>query len=127
VTETPATGVADADVLYVEAERVEDSTWIFRVTVEHPDAGWEDYANGWDVVTPDGSVLKPDPDAEFTRVLLHPHEEEQPFTRSQSGITISQGVTEVRVRAHDLVDGWGGREVVVDLTADSGDDFDVRR
>ena len=59
--------------------------------------------------------------------MLHPHEDEQPFTRSQSGITIPPDVTQVRVRAHDLVDGYGGREVVVDLTVPSGPDFEVER
>jgi hypothetical protein len=36
-------------------------------------------------------------------------------------------VTEVTVRAHDLVDGFGGQEVMVDLTADSGQYFTVER
>jgi hypothetical protein len=52
---------------------------------------------------------------------------EQPFTRSQSGIVIPPGVTQVRVRAHDLVDGYSGREVLVDLTVSSGPDFEVER
>lgn len=97
------------------------------MTVEHPDTGWEDYADGWDVMTPDGTVLKPDSNSQFTRTLLHPHENEQPFTRSQSGIQIPEGVNQVRVRAHDLVDGFGGREVVVDLSQESGPDFEVER
>ncbi len=33
----------------------------------------------------------------------------------------------MRVRAHDLVDGYGGQEVVVDLSADSGPNFEVER
>ena len=40
------------------------------------------------------------------RVLAHPHENEQPFTRSQSGIIIPAGVTEVYIRTRDNVDGW---------------------
>jgi hypothetical protein len=121
------TGAGNADVLFVRAVQAADGTWTFHVTVEHPDTGWEDYADGWDVVVPDGEVLKPDPDSPFTRLLLHPHENEQPFTRSQSQIAIPDGVDQVRVRAHDLVDGYGGREVVVDLTATSGPDFEVER
>jgi hypothetical protein len=117
----------NADVVDVRAVASGDGTWTFHVTVEHPDTGWEDYADGWDVVTPDGEVLKPDSESAFTRTLLHPHVEEQPFTRSQSGITIPDGVTEVRVRAHDLVDGYGGEEVVVDLTESSGPNFEVER
>lgn len=117
----------NADVVHVRAVASGDGTWTFHVTVEHPDTGWEDYADGWDVVTPEGEVLKPDPESEFSRTLLHPHVNEQPFTRSQSGITIPEGVTEVRVRAHDLVDGYGGEEVVVDLTESSGPNFEVER
>ena len=123
----PAGGSGNADVTYVRAVENADGTWTFHVTVQHPDTGWEDYADGWDVLTPDGTVLKPDPDSPFTRLLLHPHENEQPFTRSQSNIAIPADVTQVRVRAHDLVDGYGGREVVVDLAVSSGPDFEVVR
>jgi hypothetical protein len=113
--------------MYVRAVQGQDGSWTFHVTVQHPDTGWEDYADGWDVVLPDGTVIKPDQDSPFTRLLLHPHENEQPFTRSQSGIVIPPEVTEVHVRAHDLVDGYGGRVVVVDLTSSSGPDYQVER
>lgn len=129
-TSAPTTSpgrAADADVLHVRAVQASDDTWTFHVTVRHPDTGWEDYADGWDVVTPDGTVIKPDPESPFTRLLLHPHENEQPFTRSQSGIVIPPDATQVRVRAHDLVDGYGGREVIVDLAVNSGPDFEVER
>jgi hypothetical protein len=114
-------------VQHVRAVQSVDGDWTFHVTVQHPDIGWEDYADGWDVVMPDGTTLKPDPDSPFTRLLLHPHVNEQPFTRSQSGIVIPPDVTQVRVRAHDLVDGYGGREVLVDLTVSSGPGFEVER
>ena len=87
VESTPApspNGGANADVTFVEARQDAGGTWSFAVTVAHPDQGWEDYADGWDVVLPDGSVVKPEPDSPFTRLLLHPHETEQPFTRSQA-------------------------------------------
>ncbi len=123
----PSVRKGNADVVHVRAVQAADGSWTFHVTVKHPDAGWEDYADGWDVVTPDEAVLKPDPDSPFTRLLLHPHVDEQPFTRSKSGILIPVGVTQVRVRAHDLLDGWGGREVAVDLTTPSGPGFVVER
>ncbi|RME86089.1 MAG: hypothetical protein D6775_00985 [Caldilineae bacterium] len=122
-----AAGGANADVEFVRARQHADGTWTFYVTVRHADTGWDDYADGWDVVLPDGSVAKPDPQSPYTRLLLHPHVNEQPFTRSQSNIRIPDGVTQVTVRAHDLVDGWGGREVVVDLTQSSGPGFEVER
>lgn len=115
----------EANVMYVTAVRRADGAWGFEVTVRHNDEGWDHYADGWNVVTPDGTVLKTDPDDEFTRVLLHPHDNEQPFTREQSGLTIPRGVTQVTVRAHCNVHDFGGRDVVVDLTALSGLGFEV--
>lgn len=117
----------DADVLFVKAILEGDSTWTFHVTVEHPDTGWDDYVNGWDVSTLDGTVLKVNSTDTFTRLLLHPHENEQPFTRSQRGIRVPDGITQLIVRAHDIIDGFGGREVFVDLTQDSGTGFEIQR
>jgi hypothetical protein len=124
--DTQTESAADADVAFVRAVKNGD-TWTFSVTVRHPDTGWEDYADGWDVVLPDGTVVKANPDDPFTRLLLHPHENEQPFTRGQSGLTIPDDVTTVTVRAHDIVDGFGGQEVVVDLTQEQGENFEVSR
>ena len=118
---------ANADVTFVRVIENSSGTWTFHVTVAHPDTGWEDYADGWDVVLPDGIVIKPDEASDFTRLLLHPHEDEQPFTRSQSGIVIPEGVTQVTVRAHDLVDGFGGLEVTVNLLDSTGENFEVVR
>lgn len=122
-----ANSAANADVQFVKITQAADGIWRFDVTVAHPDTGWDDYADGWDVVLPDGSVVKPNPADPFTRLLLHPHETEQPFTRSQSGIRIPADVTTVTVRAHDLVDGWGGKTITVDLTQPSGDGFEVQK
>jgi hypothetical protein len=119
--------MADANVEYVRAVYNGNNSWTFHVTVAHPDTGWEDYADGWDVILPDGTVLKPDAVSPFTRLLLHPHETEQPFTRSQSGIVIPEAVTTVTVRAHDLIDAWGGTEVVIDLTQSQGDNYLIER
>lgn len=124
VEEQAMNAAANADVEFVRAIKNGD-TWTFHVTVAHPDTGWEDYADGWDVVLPDGTVLKRNPDDPFTRLLLHPHETEQPFTRSQSGLVIPDDVTQVTVRAHDLVDGFGGATVTVDLTQAEGEGFTV--
>jgi uncharacterized protein YceK len=126
-TGNPGAFSADANVLFVRAQQAADTTWTFEVTVEHPDTGWDNYADGWNVVLPDGTVVKPQDDAAFTRLLLHPHETEQPFTRSQSKLVIPAEIATVTVRAHDLVDGYGGREVVVDLTQGQGLDFEVER
>jgi hypothetical protein len=98
----------EADVVRAEARAEGGGAWRFRVTVAHGDTGWDHYADKWDVVASDGTVLG-------TRVLLHPHETEQPFTRSLGGVKIPEGVSEVTLRAHDRVHGYGGKEVTVEL------------
>ncbi len=104
-----------ADVLKVVSKQADDKTWTFEVTVKHADTGWKDYANGWDIVLPDGTSLKLSEKDKFTRTLWHPHVNEQPFTRSQSGLIIPDDIKEVTVKAHTTVDGWGGKEVKVSL------------
>ena len=101
-----APALADpAEVLEVELTRSGES-WRVSVTVAHPDEGWEHYADAWEVLAPDGTSLG-------LRELLHPHVDEQPFTRSLSGVTIPEGIDEIRVRARCLVDGWTGDAVTV--------------
>lgn len=95
-----------ADVIGVRYEQDSDGAYSFHVTVRHADEGWDHYADKWQVLGPDGAVLG-------ERALAHPHETEQPFTRSQSGIVIPDDVEEVTIRAHDKVHGWGGTEMKV--------------
>ncbi len=97
-----------ADVVGVKVTKSGPGVYSFAVTVRHDDKGWTHYADAWQVVGPDGGVLA-------TRVLAHPHEHEQPFTRSLSGVAIPEGVARVRLRARDKVHGLGGREQEVDL------------
>ncbi len=124
---TMATNSANANVTFVKATETSANIWMFSVSVDHPDTGWEDYADGWDVILPDGTVIKLGTDDPFTRLLLHPHVGERPFTRSQSNIQIPADITQVHVRAHDLVDGFGGQEIIVDLTATSTESYEIIR
>ncbi|MEP4380776.1 MAG: hypothetical protein ABJ215_11105 [Alphaproteobacteria bacterium] len=96
----------EADVTAVAVRS--GSTYSFNVTVRHADEGWDHYANRWEVVRMDGAVIA-------TRELAHPHVNEQPFTRSLSGVRIPAGTKEVRLRANDKVHGLGGVELIVDL------------
>lgn len=97
----------EADVVSVRMTE-NGGSYRFSVTVRHADAGWDHYADKWEVVTPDGKVID-------RRVLAHPHDNEQPFTRSLGGVRIPAGLANVRIRAHDKVHGYGGREMEVDL------------
>jgi len=123
----PVKTVGNADVTSVFARQEQDETWTFHVTVEHEDVNWDDFADGWDVVLPDGVTLQPDPFHQFTKYIRHPHVNEQPFTRTQKAIEIPEGVDQVVVRAHDKKDGWGGKEVEVDLNVRFGEQFSVKR
>ena len=96
----------EADVTEVIVTHTGDGTYKLDVTVRHADEGWKHYADKWDVIAPGGTVLG-------TRILAHPHVDEQPFTRSLAGVKIPEDIDEVTVRAHDLVHGYGGKTVKV--------------
>jgi hypothetical protein len=98
----------EADIVDVEIRMTGKDTFSFDVTVNHADEGWKHYADKWDVVAPDGSVLG-------TRTLFHPHVDEQPFTRSLSGVKITDSIKEVTVRAHDSVHEYGGKTITLAL------------
>lgn len=105
---TPAIALAgEADVVDVKVKATGDRVYRFDVTVAHADTGWDHYADAWDVVAPDGTVLG-------TRILHHPHVNEQPFTRSSS-ITVPAGIERVTVRARDSVHEYGGKTMEVDI------------
>ena len=97
-----------ADVVDVNITALGDSKFRIDATVAHDDTGWEHYANRWDVLTEDGELID-------TRVLHHPHENEQPFTRSLT-LEIPADVARVIVRAGDLVHGDDtGQTMIVDV------------
>lgn len=92
----------------VSVRQSSDGTWRFDVTISHPDTGWDHYADGWRVLDMNGNELG-------MRVLHHPHVEEQPFTRSLSGVRIPAGTTQVQVQARDTPGGWNDSAVTVSL------------
>jgi len=98
----------DVDVVDARIIKSGDNAFRAEVTLRHADTGWDHYADRWDVVAPDGSVLG-------TRVLHHPHVDEQPFTRSLSGIKIPTGTPHVTIRAHDKVHGYQGQTLQLEL------------
>jgi hypothetical protein len=106
---SPLTLVAgEADIVKVKIRKSGAQTFSFDVTVLHGDTGSKHYANKWDVVTADGKVLG-------TRVLHHPHKNEQPFTRSLGGVNIPSEIKSVTVRAYDSVHATGGATKIVSV------------
>lgn len=118
-TSSPETATTDAPVVdtteaiecadVIEAT-VEPSQKGYRVTatVSSADTGWDRYADAWEVRDTTGTVLG-------TRVLAHPHVDEQPFTRSLDGVEIPAGVVTVEIAAHDSMHGFCGNTVLVDV------------
>ena len=98
----------EPEIVAVNVMKSQPGVYRFDVTVRHGDTGWDHYADGWEVVDAGGKVLG-------KRVLYHPHVDEQPFTRSLSGVAVPEGVATVTVEAHDKVHGWGGRTVELTL------------
>ncbi len=84
------------------------NSWRFDVTIRHPDTGWDHYADGWRVLDMQGNELG-------MRVLHHPHETEQPFTRSLGGVVIGADQTQVQIQSRCNVDGWSEEMFVVQL------------
>lgn len=104
------TTAAHADAPVIENVKTQKlgSTWSFDVTLSHGDTGWDDYANGWRVLDSDGNELG-------VRKLAHPHVNEQPFTRSLSGVRIPSGSQEVGIQASDSIGGWSSPVKTVKL------------
>ncbi len=102
-----ASGERFPDVIDASAERV-GATWTVSATLSSPYDTPERYADAWRVMGPDGTVYG-------ERILLHDHANEQPFTRSQSGIEIPDDVAEVTIQGRDLANGYGGDTFVLRL------------
>jgi len=107
-----ALGAASAqagEVRVVDAKaKASNGGYNFSVTLRHADTGWKHYADQWQVLAPNGAVLG-------TRVLVHPHVDEQPFTRGLSGVKVPKGIKQVLIRARDSVHGHGPETYPVDL------------
>ncbi|MGI9605285.1 MAG: hypothetical protein ACR2P0_04020 [Acidimicrobiales bacterium] len=107
-TTTSTSGLDFPNVIEAVAVQAEDGSWRFDVTISSRYDTPEQYADAWRVVGPDGTELG-------IRVLTHDHASEQPFTRSQSGIEIPDVVDRVTIEGRDLVNGWGGATLEIDL------------
>ena len=110
-----ATGDAATDeevpeVVGVMAMPDGEGTYRFDVTISSPYDRPERYSDAWRVVGPDGTVFG-------VRELTHDHADEQPFTRSLSGVAIPADLGSVMVEARDLIGGWSGQTYSVELPA----------
>lgn len=91
---------AIAEVISVSATGNENS-YSFSVGIKSPDLGCNQYANWWEVISEDGTLL-------YRRILAHSHVNEQPFVRSGGPITISKEKI-VYVRVHMNTSGYSNK------------------
>ena len=71
----------------------------FNVEISSPDTGCEQYADWWEVISPEGELIA-------RRILGHSHVNEQPFKRSTEPVVIEPDQT-VLIRAHMNNLGYG--------------------
>ncbi|WP_205543937.1 hypothetical protein [Rubrobacter indicoceani] len=93
------------DILKAELEPSGDE-YTLDVTVSSPYDSPERYADGWRVLSPDGTVLG-------EHQLTHDHAGQQPFTRTQTGLEVPDGVEEITVEGRDQANGYGGDTVTI--------------
>jgi len=107
----PELGVDEgcADVVRADFETSFDGTHTFTVTVVSDDQGWDKYADAWIVRVGDTEIGR--------RELTHPHDTEQPFTRSLSGVVVPEGATAVTITANDSVLGECGKAFELSLVS----------
>ncbi len=97
-----------ADVLTVKVEENADGTYNFHVTVRSKDEGWDKYCDWWRLKTKEGLEIA-------RRTLMHPHVDEQPFTRTLYEAKISSEIKEVIIEAHDSKEGYIGKTVTIQI------------
>jgi len=97
----------EVDVINATASCNKQNICNFTATLKHHDTSWKHYANKFDIMVNNKVIA--------TRVLFHPHINEQPFTRGISGIKLAKNTKSVTIRAHDLVHKYGGKEFILKI------------
>ncbi|NOY66857.1 MAG: hypothetical protein GXP13_05560 [Gammaproteobacteria bacterium] len=96
------------------------NTWNISVTLKHKDSGWNHYANAWQIVDGKNKLIR-------KRVLLHPHVNEQPFTRSLYSVKIPGNTKVIFIEAMDSIHGVSPDRLRIDLSRTSGKRYKINK
>ena len=84
VISVPSAQADKARVLKATATANVGGSYTFPATIADADSGWKHYADLFEVLAPDGTILG-------TRILYHPHVDERPFTRASAASRCRRG------------------------------------
>jgi len=97
----------EVDIINATSSCTKQHICKFTVTLKHHDTSWKHYANKFDIIINNKVIA--------TRILYHPHINEQPFTRFISNVKIPTNTKYITIRGHDLVHKYGGKEFILKL------------
>ena len=103
------TTASDVQLLTAAIIHQSQDEYLVSIKLQHEDTGWDHYADEWRIVDQQGTVLG-------TRVLLHPHVQEQLFTRALSNVKLDDKHTKIYIEAHDKQHGWAKEKLEIDFT-----------
>jgi hypothetical protein len=89
--------VSDVEAVIVTGD---EGAYTFAATLRSPDVDCDQYADWWEVLTPEGGLV-------FRRILDHSHAHEQPFTRDGGPVKVA-ATDSLIVRGHFHPTGYGG-------------------
>ena len=95
---SPEKPVADVISISVSGD---PNAYKFSVEILSPDSGCDQYADWWEVLSENGTLI-------YRRILAHSHVNEQPFVRSGQPVPIEANEI-LYVRAHMHPGGSGGK------------------
>jgi hypothetical protein len=94
----------NGDPLFADVEAVDATgdagAYTIAVTLRSQDVDCDQYADWWEVLTPEGSLV-------YRRILDHSHPHEQPFTRDGGPVEVT-ATDPLIVRGHFHPTGYGG-------------------
>lgn len=100
--------LADAPGVVAASAQKQAGRWTVTVTLQHAASGWDHFASGFAVLTPDG-----------TRIgyldLTHPDMDQGRVTASLRRLTIAGDTPFVLIRTRCSLVGWAAEPVRVDL------------